>query len=80
MNPSYVGRVELPDNLKSLFIPAALVAEVTLYSKCFTTAKEISVKMHQLFKLSSEELSKQKHYDFGLRGIKSILTRVGYLK
>ena len=54
MNPSYVGRVELPDNLKCLFIPVVLVAEVTLYSKCFTTVKELSVKIHQLFKLSSE--------------------------
>jgi dynein heavy chain len=87
MNPTYAGRSALPDNLKSLFRPVAmmipdyaLVSQVTLFSKGFKQAKELSIKMFQLFKLSSEQLSKQKHYDFGLRGIKSILSRAGYLR
>lgn len=40
----------------------------------------LAKKMTVLYKLAQKQLSKQSHYDFGLRALKSVLVMAGELK
>merc|ERR1719337_821320 len=58
----------------------ALIGEIFLYSYGFEAAKDIGRKATVALRLSSEQLSPQEHYDFGMRGLKSLLVASGALK
>lgn len=50
----------------SMMIPDyKLIATVILYSEGFEDSKLLAQKMVQMYKLCSEQLSQQDHYDFG---------------
>jgi dynein heavy chain, axonemal len=78
LNPGYAGRQELPENLKSQHrdddgprssdYHAGQAHGRGLHSD-FICGKKFNV----LYRLCEEQLSKQAHYDFGLRNILTVL-------
>lgn len=89
MNPAgkdYGGRNRIPDNLKSLFLPVAMsvpdnraIVRFLLLAEGFTdrTAQDLGSTVADWFEMASGSMSRQKHYDWGLRAIKACVESSG---
>ena len=77
----------MPEGLKALFRPITvvvpdleLICENMLMAEGFVDAKVLAKKFTTLYFLCRDLLSKQLHYDWGLRAIKSVLVVAGVFK
>lgn len=63
--------MSVPDN--------RIIAEVLLASEGFTSSKALAGKIVALYDLAAQGLTRQQHYDWGLRALKTALGAAGRL-
>ncbi|VDM31178.1 unnamed protein product [Hydatigera taeniaeformis] len=87
MNPSSVGRTELPESLKVQFrqirlaVPdRKIICEVMLFAQGFSSARVLAAKTNTLYLLADKQLSRQLHYDFSMRALKVVLQLAGDIR
>lgn len=89
LNPAgeeYKGRQQLPANLQALFRPIVMqqprpkeIARVLLFAENFKFANEIGDSVVEVFTVAKQMLSPQRHYDWGLRELRTVLQACGRL-
>lgn len=87
LNPAgeeYKGRQQLPANLQALFRPIVMqqprpkeIARVLLFAEHFKYANEIGDSVVEVFNVAKQILSPQRHYDWGLRELRTVLQACG---
>uniref|UniRef100_A0A4W3GNN3 Dynein heavy chain hydrolytic ATP-binding dynein motor region domain-containing protein n=1 Tax=Callorhinchus milii TaxID=7868 RepID=A0A4W3GNN3_CALMI len=62
----------------SMVVPdSSIIAEIILFGEGFNNCKTLAKKVYTLYSLAIQQLSKQDHYDFGLRALTSLLRYAG---
>lgn len=86
-NCSISGRADLPHNLKALFRPIVMqtadvgdIAETMLLAAGFNDGRRLAGKLVSFFDLFGSLISKQTHYDSGMRALRSALTTAATLR
>jgi dynein heavy chain, axonemal len=87
MNPIYLKRAKLTENLKSYFRTISVnvpdyqkILEVMLYSQGISSSSQYSTKISKLFKNLSVQLMQRPQYDFGLRAMKFFIYNLSSIR
>ena len=87
MNPGYKGCTVIPDGLQAQLRPIAmlvpdygLIAQINCLSFGFSQWEQLEPAIVQCFDMCEAVMSKQPHYDHGMRAVKSVLTTAKSLK